>query len=402
MRFLGNKTKLLGAIEGLLTERGITGGTLVDIFSGSSSVGRHFKRRGFRVVANDLLASAYTQAVAGVEVSHWPRFDGCRELLRLDSLEVAESAPERRPLAEAIAWLDTRVEPREGLIFRNFCPGGSAGRLYYTDENGRQLDGQLELLRTLWRERALTHGELHLLLASILDAADRVANISGTYGAFLKRFQPSALRPLRLSVPEVIESDLEHLAIQGDANSVIGELDADVLYIDPPYNNRQYAANYHLPEIIAGYVHMEDPAAFEASLYGKTGLFPYAHLRSTYCVAPRANRRQKESVADVFERLIQDTRAKHIVVSYNEEGLLGRDRIAATLAAFSGQREFDFDEGFREVVYKRFQSDRDRQGGAGEVPRSYRVVEGKRPGEIGEWLFFASRTRVPDGSARAR
>ena len=64
MRLIGNKTKLLGEIEGLLLEQGIEGGTLIDIFSGSCSVAKLFKRRGYRVVANDNLPACYAQAVA--------------------------------------------------------------------------------------------------------------------------------------------------------------------------------------------------------------------------------------------------------------------------------------------------------------------------------------------------
>ena len=74
MRLIGNKTKLLGEIEGLLLDQGIEGGTLIDIFAGSCSVAKHFKRRGYRVVANDLLPVCYAQAVASVEVSRPPTY----------------------------------------------------------------------------------------------------------------------------------------------------------------------------------------------------------------------------------------------------------------------------------------------------------------------------------------
>ena len=74
MRLIGNKKKLLGQIESLLLDRGVEGGTLIDIFAGSSSVGKHFKRRGYKVLANDILPSCYAQAVAAVEVSRWPAY----------------------------------------------------------------------------------------------------------------------------------------------------------------------------------------------------------------------------------------------------------------------------------------------------------------------------------------
>ena len=419
MRLIGNKTKLLGEIEGLLLDRGIEGGTLIDIFAGTSSVGKHFKRLGYKVLSNDILPSCYAQAVASVEVSRLP---SCRKFtsrhravlksekfvagmhVQGDILASATAAADPRraarslPLARAVHYLNTCVEPAEGLVYRNYCPGGGADRRYFTDDNGRRIDGILGFLREGYREELFTRGEFYLLLSALIDAADRVANISGTYGAYLKNWQASAKKPLRLGLPEVIGSPQRNRAYSEDANSLVGRLKGDVLYVDPPYNQRQYAANYHVLDILAEYHLYDDPGEFEASLYGKTGLRPYSHLKSAYCV--RKGRRRAKSangagvVGDVFSAmldLVLSTRAANVVISYNEEGLLTRDEIGVILARFTGSRAYDFDSGFREISYKRFRSDRDRRESAGAAGRSYKVLDGRQKDELSEWLFFAAR-----------
>ena len=419
MRLIGNKTKLLGQIESLLLDRGVEGGTLIDIFAGSSSVGKHFKRRGYKVLANDILPSCYAQAVAAVEVSRWPayrKFSGrYRDVLNSkdfiegmhvqgdilehdDGQESPRQAARRLPLARAVHYLNTCIEPVEGLVYRNYCPGGAADRRYFTDENGRRLDGILGFLREGYREELFTRGEFYLLLSALVDAADRVANISGTYGAYLKSWQASAKKTLRLTLPEVIESSQRNKAYSEDANALVGRLKGDVLYIDPPYNQRQYAANYHVLDILSGYHLYDDLGKFEASLYGKTGLRPYDHLKSAYCVR-RGRRRTKETngsgtIGDVFSAmldLVLSTKARSVLVSYNEEGLLTRDEIGVILARFSGSRSYDFDNDFREISYKRFRSDRDREENGDGAGRNYKVLDGRGKDELAEWLFFAAR-----------
>src|SRR6185503_3084863 len=102
MRLIGNKTRLLGHLEDLFRQRGVSDGTLIDIFSGTSSVGRHFKRLGYRVIANDHLPSSYTQAVAGVEVSRFPSYS---RLLRAER-GLVESAEFRESLSASVSLED--------------------------------------------------------------------------------------------------------------------------------------------------------------------------------------------------------------------------------------------------------------------------------------------------------
>ncbi len=433
MRLIGNKTRLLDEIEAFLRDEGVLSGTLIDIFAGTSSVGARCKERGMRVIANDQLANCYAQAVARIEVNRYPSFRRFRAAIAgvLASAEFRESfaaareyqatlpfgdaggANEEDPsraaepgssprrseaalhLAEVIHYLNQCLEPREGLIFRAFCPGGEAGRRYFTDANGRRIDAILECLRNAYRDRCLNRAEFYLLLRSLLDAVDRVANISGTYGAYLKAFQANARSPIRLQVPDVISSELRHRAYQEDAQSLIRRIRGDVLYIDPPYNQRQYAANYHVLQIIAEYHEIENLTEFESRLYGKTGLRPYAELRSRFCVRP-SRRAPVDNVYSAMSELVHSARVSHVLVSYSEEGLLSKEEIGAILARFSGATRFDFDSQLREIPYRRFRSDSDRNdvsSGAAKGSRAYRVLPGRGRDELCEWLFFASRVQ---------
>ncbi len=402
MRLIGNKTKLLGAIEELLFERGIRRGTLIDIFAGTASVGRHFKNLGFQVVANDRLSMCYAQAVARIEVSRYPTFrrfrrryasvlnePGFRELLPEEF--PGDTSARSRPLLEAVHFLNRSVEPRRGMIYRSFSPDGPCGRKYFRAENAAKIDGILEFLRASRSFGLLARNEFYLLLASLLDAADRVANISGTYGAYLKSWQSNSRKDLLLTPPAVSESSLRHRVHHEDANELVSRIDGDVLYVDPPYNRRQYAANYHVMEIIAEYHDIDDLESFEASLYGKTGLRPYDDLKSAYCKPPGGRGSGRVDVLMAMEQLILATRAQHVVVSYNEEGLLSREQIGGILAKFSGESSYDFRRDFRAVRYKRFRSDSDRTDGHRKGARSYKVLEGRRRDEITEWLFYGSR-----------
>jgi hypothetical protein len=98
--------------------------------------------------------------------------------------------------------------------------------------------------------------------------------------------------------------------------------------------------------------------------------------------------------------LILSSRAEHVLVSYNEEGLLRREELGNILARFAGTRTFDFERDMRSVLYKRFCSDSDRAEAGERGRRSYRVLDGKQRGETAEWLLFASRGK--GGASRRR
>ena len=124
-----------------------------------------------------------------------------------------------------------------------------------------------------WKnEGKISQEEYYVLVCSLVNAADFVANISGTYGAYLKIWRSMALKQLTLLPPSISDNNCDNEIYQTDANELIKRVDANVLYLDPPYNERQYAPNFHVLESLSVWDKME--------LKGKTGQRDYSKTKS--------------------------------------------------------------------------------------------------------------------------
>jgi adenine-specific DNA-methyltransferase len=125
--------------------------------------------------------------------------------------------------------------------------------MYFSNENGKKCD----TIRTqiqIWKDKnLLTEDEYFFLLASLLEAIDKVANTASVYGAFLKQLKKSAQKPLELKPATYHLNDHSHTVTNMDVNELVKETKHEVVYLDPPYNHRQYSGNYHILETIARY-----------------------------------------------------------------------------------------------------------------------------------------------------
>ena len=387
MRWLGNKTSLLDEIYTAAIKAGYQGGTVCDLFAGSGSVGRFFRSKGSRVISTDLMNCSQVFQKTYLETSEAPRFDGLKDLWEsLDPVSEArlshldEAGEEWIPFRKLVTYLETVLIPEEGLLFRQFSNAGEAKRNYLTPENAARLDAILGCLRK-WRVAGdLKPQEVWLLLASCIDAADRVANISGTYGAYLKTVQGSALRQLELKAPAFVEGPIGE-GHRKDALDWIGEMECELLYIDPPYNQRQYPANYHLPEILSLLPFEEADDRIEESIYGKTGLIPWKEKASPLCS------RRGDDCYQSMSQMVKSAKADIIIFSYSEEGILGREELESILQEWVG---FDNEKGLSllEIPYRRFRSD---SGSTGDTKRTFRPAPGRSRDEVHEWLFIASK-----------
>jgi adenine-specific DNA-methyltransferase len=325
MRYIGNKTRLLPFILRTLRRSGISVGSAHDAFAGTASVSRALKENGWRVHSSDLLMSSYVFQRAYV---------------------VAESAG--RNLEEQASELAS-LPPREGFITRHFSPASGdarAGRMYFTPENAGRIDAAREELGD-WRKAARIDSDAYyLLLAAIIEGADRVANTAGVYASYMKRWQPNAKRVFSI-VPEIPIKGAQpaeaHLMDATDAAKEIGEV--DLVYIDPPYNSRQYVAYYHIPEILARGWTDSAPA-----IRGKVGLLAGTEGRSQWSHGRR--------VRKLFSSLLAATGAKHALVSFNSEGHLAPDALQSLLAAASVDGEVSH---FTQS-YRRYRADSEREG----------------------------------------
>ncbi len=321
MRYIGCKLNLIHYIERLVVETlGVRDGVFCDMFAGTATVAAHFKRRGFQIIANDLLELSAAFQHALIATNAEPKFAGLFDRFgdTLGDVESTDLFSTVSPYNRVISWLN-RLPGKKGFIFNAYCPSGNNEqcRQYLSDSNGQKIDAVRQQIGT-WRNAGnITENEFYLLLLPLLEATSKVSNISGTYAAYLKHWDPRTYKPLTLVPIDIIRSQRTHRVHREAANALIGDIRCDVLYIDPPYNSRQYITNYHLLETIARY---DSPP-----LRGKTGL---RHCRksekSEYC--------SKTGCLSALTDLIKKADADHIVLSYSNEGILTVDEILAVLS----------------------------------------------------------------------
>lgn len=376
MRYIGNKTKLLPFIGDFLTRRRIRGGRALDAFAGTAAVGSFLRARGFAVVACDIMTYSYVFQRAYVVADNAPRladlardprfaaardrpaFDAAREArsrTRSDARADASSARDdvdverRRPLEDALLYLDSILDGRADFVTSHFSApnddaGGAVGRMYFTRANAMRIDAIRCQLHE-WRGAGLIDDDaFYVLLATLLEGADAVANTTGVYAAFVKSWQGNALRPLTLRVPPLVPAaSVAGEAHQRDVNDLIGDVGPlDLLYLDPPYNARQYRGYYHVPEIIAR-------GWFGDTLVprGKTGLIADGEKRSAWSSRGRC--------VDALERVLAAADATHVLLSYSNEGIIPEDDIRRLFRAYGIARTYR-----REGVgYARYRADAD-------------------------------------------
>lgn len=325
MRYYGCKDKLLKFIEEAAKRAKLyNGAKFVDLFTGTTIVAQHFKKLGYTVIANDNLEFCYALAKTYIELNEYPKFRGLKNLIKKTSwpqkqLEFDKPITGNYPHERVISYLNN-LKPIEGFIYSNYCPSKSKGlRTFFTDENG----GKIDAIRTKiqeWKDNNLINElEYYYLVTTLLEAVNLVSNVAGTYAACLKNWDKRAFKKLALSPPKIIPSERRNKAFKQDANELIKEISADILYLDPPYNTRQYITNYFLLELIAeGWFNKN----FE--IQGKTGLVYDESKKSLYS--------QKSTTYKVFRDLIENAKARYILVSYNNEGILTEEQIKQVLA----------------------------------------------------------------------
>jgi adenine-specific DNA-methyltransferase len=332
MNYIGSKHTLLPFLEKVF--RQVTDGServFCDIFAGTGAVGRHFKGLGLQVIANDLQYYAYALNKAYIELNETPEFAGLRQHYQNELANYRSLLAD--PSQEALAFINN-LPGVSGFITNNYSPVGD--RQYYTEENAQKADAIRQAIEN-WRGTGLiTEEEYFYVLCSLLEAIDQVANTASVYGAYLKKFKASATKPLCLKPLELKNHVRNCRAWNRDANELINKIKCDVLYLDPPYNHRQYGANYHVLETIAAY---DNPR-----LKGVTGMREYP--KSDYC--------RKDAARKAMQHLIQNARTKHILVSYNDEGILSLDEILEILSLRGTPKTF-------QTNYNRFKADNGRE-----------------------------------------
>lgn len=315
MRYIGNKTKLLDFIQNTIEEKcgDISQKTFCDLFAGTCSVSKHFKSLCSHIITNDLELYSHTMALNYV----------CNN-----------TVIEHEELFEKM----NSLPPVIGKITENFSPHGKYGRKFFTTENAMKIDA-------IRQEIEKYEGvEKNLLLCSLIESSDIVANTTGVYGAYLKEFNSRAAQPFVLR-PYLFTKGATSECYNEDANLLVEKISGDILYLDPPYNTRQYSSNYHILNYIASY-----DFKIKSSLDKETGMMQESKtgLSEDYNRSDYA-KRQNASVA--LENLISKSRFKWIFMSYNNEGLIA-DRDIESMFSKYGQYSVKIQE------HKRYKSNK--------------------------------------------
>ena len=324
MRFIGNKTNLLNDIAQVIKENcDGTEKVFCDIFSGTASVARFFKNR-YKIISNDLLYFSYVLQKGTIENNEIPSFKKLEDRLNIhDVFDYLEN-------------IDIKQEKFNKFIYENYSPNKKCERMYLTPENALRIDFIRNKIEE-WRNKELiNNNEYYYLLAALIEGVPFVSNITGTYGAYLKQWDKRAFKKFEMIRLNVIDNNVKNQCYNKNSNDLIQEISGDILYLDPPYNERQYLPNYHLLETIAKYDNPE--------IKGKTGIRVYNSEKSNYCI--------KNKVYSEMEELIKNAKFKHIIVSYNQDGLLSKNDIETILKKYGNKETYKL----YEIPYKQYQN----------------------------------------------
>ncbi len=313
MNYIGSKYKLSPFL--VETIKSVVGTDLsekvfCDIFAGTGIVGRTFKKSVKKVISND--CEYYSFVLNRNYIGNHTKFE---------NVDFYFDLLNNLPLKE------------DGFIYKNYCLGGNGERQYFSDYNGKKIDTIRTKIEELKEYNEISDNIYYFLLCSLLETADKLANTASVYGAYLKHLKKSAQKELVLEPANFELNSNEHEVYCEDANKLITEISGDILYMDPPYNARQYGANYHILNTIAEYKPFIPK--------GKTGMREYK--KSNYC--------SKHNVQEEFENLIKNAQFQYIFLSYNNEGLMSCDEIKQIMEKYG-------DYSVATQKYQRFKADK--------------------------------------------
>lgn len=316
MRYIGNKESMVEEIDSFIESRveSEESLTLFDAFCGTGAVSDRLKNK-FNLVINDNLkwATVYTAGRLYASSCHFERLG-----------------------FDPFAFLNQSDEKVQGFIYKNYAPTESS-RMYFTPENAARIDYFRKQIEEWHKNKLLSEAEYMLLLASLVESVSRVSNTAGVYGAFLKKWDGRALKPIEFIKPAYNACDSLNIKIYNDkTENIISDVKCDILYLDPPYTQNQYGTQYHLLETL---ILNDHPSVSKV-----TGSRPVMPMRSNW---------SKEYKAHILlDRIIANTTARYIVMSYNNDGLMSKEYIEAVMKRYGKPETYCC----KKISYKKYQN----------------------------------------------
>lgn len=301
IKYAGSKLKLLPHILKLAGK--VKPKIIFDGFAGTTRVSQMFAQLGHRVIVND--------------VSVWSKTFGLCYL---------KNRRDKKFYGEIIEHLNN-LQPKDGWFTENYggLPGGKNSasgdglKKPFQIKNTRKLDAvrdEIDILTFSEEEKAV-------LLTSLILALDKVDSTIGHHASYLSDWSPRSFNDLKLKVPQLFQSEKEHEVYQNDIFETAKNVKADLAYFDPPYgsNNEKmppsrvrYAAYYHLWTSI---ILHDKPEVFGRA---KRRADTSDTLAGSVFEDFRKNENGKFVATEAIEKLLTQTNAKHIILSYSSGG----------------------------------------------------------------------------------
>ena len=342
LNYIGSKHSLLDWLHTTILEvtgyPSFEGKQVADLFAGTGVVSFHLRTNGATVFSNDAEPCSYIVSKAMTEGVYTPKI---KEYLDTFNTELEEGL----------------YKDYAGFMTNNYSPYETCERMFFTVENARRID----YIRNRIEEIEATEEEKNFLLACLLVSADAVANCASVYGAYLKEFKKTAMKPLFLqpihqctvaTASKTVTSDVLH-------TEFLQSINTDIVYLDPPYNERQYSKNYFPLSVLVFKPEEQDTQV----LNGKTGI-PVFCFTSSFC--------SKKTVKESFTKILDTVKTKWLFLSYNSESLLDKDTVVELLKNYGTVT-------VKEANYKRFNARKTKDG------------EPSKKTEIKEYLFCLER-----------
>ena len=283
-RYLGNKYKLLPFITKVVNEECSDINSVADIFAGTGAVSSAFTDKV--LITNDLMYSNY--------ICNYAWF-GAEEY-------------DPQTIIDCVIRYNSLFDLEDNYMTDNFSD------TYFSRDDCAKIGYIREDIECLYENGSINKRERAILITSLLYAMDKIANTCGHYDAYRKGVVFD--KPLELYVPLAeVHNTADNQCYNTDANELVKDISADLVYIDPPYNSRQYCDAYHLLENVARW---EKPEVF-----GVAKKMDRSTMKSKYCT---------QSATEAFEQLIKDINAKFILLSYNNMAAKGNDRSNAKIS----------------------------------------------------------------------
>lgn len=288
LNYIGSKKTLINNIKKICIENihNIRELSFADLFSGTGTIGYNMNTICKNIISNDLEYYSYIINYALLKSVYSDKIQNIINKMN-------------------------NIDGIEGLIYTNY----SKDRLFFTNDNAKKADAIRIYLDDIYNKKEINIDEFIFILASIIISIDKVANTSVVYGAFLKEFKKSALKNLIIKPIHINRINNKYNKIYNmNMEELIINNNYDIIYLDPPYNQRQYSANYSPLNYIAYYK--------DIKLTGMTGLIEN-YNKSNFC--------KKTNIKQVFTNMINNLNCKYLLLSYNNEGLMKFDDIKEIL-----------------------------------------------------------------------